>query len=104
MDADTRLQTGWHVIAETEEMPTIIDTVLALDQDRTYTRSELAEESGIPLKTLHLMDDVSVAVELGLLDRHEHEGEEVAYSVNGDSEVLAKARAFGEAVTDARSD
>jgi hypothetical protein len=104
MDGDTRLDTGWHVIAETEEMPTIIDTLLALDADRTYTRSELAEESGIPLKTLHLMDDVSVAVDLGMLDRHETEGEEVAYSVNADSTVLRRAREFGEAVSDARAE
>lgn len=102
MDGDTRLHTGWHVVAETEEMPTIIDTLLGLDDDRTYTRSELAEASGISLKTLHLMDDVSVAVELGMLDRHETDGEEVTYSVNADSEVLSKARAFGEAVTAAR--
>jgi hypothetical protein len=104
MDGDTRLHSGWHVIAETEEMPTIIDTILELDDDRTYTRSELADASDIPLKTLHLMDDVSVAVELGMLEKHDPEGEEVSYSVDPDSDVLAKARAFGEAVSAARSD
>jgi len=104
MEGDTRLHTGWHVVAEAEEMPTIIDTILTLDTDRTYTRSELAEASGIPLKTLHLMDDVAYAVEIGLLEKHEEDGEEVAYSVDADSEVLDTARAFGEAVSAARSE
>ena len=104
MDGETRLHTGWHVVAEAEEMPTIIDTILTLDADRTYTRSELAEASGIPLKTLHLMDDVAYAVELGMLEKHDDDGEEVAYSVDPDSEVLTAARAVGEAVSAARSD
>jgi hypothetical protein len=104
MEGDTRLHSGWHVVAEAEELPTIIDTVLSLDTDRTYTRSELAEASGIPLKTLHLKDDVAYAVELGMLAKHDDDGEEVAYSVNPDSDVLDAARAFGEAVSAARSD
>jgi len=104
MQEDTRSDTGWQVVAEAEEMATIIDTVLTLDPDRAYTRSELAAESGIPLKTLHLMDDVERAVEIGLLDERDPDGAERSYTVDEESEVFRTARAFGAAVADGRED
>lgn len=104
MQGDTTLDTGWEFVAEGEAVPTILDTLLRLDHDEELTRSQLATETGIPLKTLHLMDDVERLVELGLLEKRDPDGEETCFSVNADSEVLAKARAFGEAVSKHDSD
>lgn len=102
--SDTSPDTGWEFVADNDEVAAIIDTALTMDTDEVYSRSELADMTGIPLKTLHLMDDVEQVVDLGVLDKHENEGEEVAYSVNEDCAVLTKAREFGDAVLSARSD
>ncbi|MFB6084559.1 MAG: hypothetical protein ABEJ94_09975 [Halorientalis sp.] len=102
MQSDVQTDGGWGFVADHDSMATIIDTVLDLDPGATYTRSELADETGIALKTLHLMDDVDGVVDLGLLDEHDPEGEEVYYTVNEDSDVLAAAREFDRAVEDAR--
>lgn len=104
MQGETTPETGWAFIADNDEVATIISTALGMEADRTYSRSELAEKTGIALKTLHLMDDVEHVVELGVLDKHQSDGEEVAYSVNEDSTVLEKAREFGDAVTAAKAD
>lgn len=98
MQEDSSNETGWSFVANGDSIATIIDTLLRLDPGETYSRSELAEETGIPLKTLHLMDDVERAVELGMLEKHDVDGEEVRYTVNGDSEVLERARSFDDAV------
>lgn len=98
MQGDTTAETGWQFVAEGDEVASIIDTVLRLDSDRTYSRSELADETGIALKTLHLMDDVDQVVELGILEKHDAEGEEVSYSINPESEVYDAALQFSEAV------
>jgi hypothetical protein len=100
MQGDARAETGWQFVAEGEEVASIIDTLLGLDPERTYSRSELAEETDIPLKTLHLMDDVDNVVALGMLEKHDAEGEEVSYSINPDSPVYEAARAFSDAVRD----
>ncbi|MFD1587460.1 hypothetical protein ACFR9U_10725 [Halorientalis brevis] len=104
MQGDTTAETGWAFVADNDEVATIINTALTMEEGETYSRSELAEMTGIALKTLHLMDDVEHVVELGILEKHQSEGEEVAYSVNEDSTVLEKAREFGDAVTAAQSD
>ena len=104
MQGDTTAETGWAFIAGADEIPTIINTALSMEADERYTRSELAEETGIPLKTLHLMDDVEHVIDLGVLEKHDSDGEEVSYSVNTDSKVLQTARKFGDAVTAAQSD
>lgn len=104
MEGDTTTAMGWAFIADTDEIPTIISTALRMDANERYTRSELAEETGIPLKTLHLMDDVEHVIDLGVLEKHDTDGEEVSYSVNSDSEVLQTAREFGDAVATAQSD
>jgi hypothetical protein len=102
MQSDTRADSGWGFVADHDSMATIIDTLLDLDPEETYTRSELADETGIALKTLHLMDDVDGLVDLGMLDEHHPEDEEVYYTVNADSPVLDAAREFERAVEDNR--
>ena len=102
MESDSQAGAGWEFVAEHESVATIIDTLLDLDPGGPYTRSELAAETGIALKTLHLMDDVDGVVELGLLDRHDPDGEEVYYTVNADSDVLGAAREFDRAVAQQR--
>jgi len=97
-DTDVHPETGWSFVAEGESVATIIDALLRLDPQETYTRPELAAETGLPLKTLHLLDDVEGVVELGMLEKHDPDGAEVRYSINADSDVLAKAREFDEAV------
>jgi predicted transcriptional regulator len=104
MQGDSTSETGWTFIAESDEVGTIIDTILQLDPDETYSRSELAEKTDIPLKTLHLMDDVKEVVDIGLLEKHDAEGEERHYSINEDSEVFEMARKFGRSVTAARDE
>jgi len=104
MDSDVASETGWHVVAEGEEVATIIDAVLRLDPGREYSRSELAEETDIPLKTLHLLDDVESVVDLGMLEKHDPEGGEVRFTVDTDSDVYAAAQAFGAAVRDQHID
>ncbi len=98
MQSDTRADSGWGFVAEHDSVATIIGTLLELDPEETYTRSELADETGIALKTLHLMDDVDGVVDLGMLDKHHPEDEEVYYTVNADSPVLEAAREFDRAV------
>jgi hypothetical protein len=95
--------TGWAALAEYDEVTTLIDTLLGLDPDETYTRAELADESGITLKTLHLRDVVAFAVDIDLLEPVDANGEAVRYSVNTDSEVFELAGAFGEAVSESRN-
>ncbi|WP_299262235.1 hypothetical protein [Halorientalis sp.] len=97
MQRDSRADSGWEFVAEHDSVATIIDTLLDLDTDETYTRSELADETGIALKTLHLMDDVDGVVELGMLDKHHPEDEEIYYTLNADSSVLEAAREFERA-------
>jgi hypothetical protein len=104
MQGDSTAETGWSFVADTDELATIISTVLTLDEDEIVSRSELASNADIALKTLHLSDDIEHLVELGVLEKHDAEGEEVSFSVNPDSDVLRTARQFGEAVATARSE
>lgn len=104
MSGDTSGGTGWTVVADSETVPRLIDGLLELDPAATYTRSELAEATGVSLKTLHLTDDLATAVELGVLEKHETAEGQVAYSINEDSTVLDRAREFSEAVVAAQSD
>ncbi|MFB6163525.1 MAG: hypothetical protein ABEJ31_00020 [Haloarculaceae archaeon] len=101
MQRDRTRRTGWALLADGDSLPAIIDALLRLEADATLTRSELAAETDVSLKTLHVMDDLDLAVDLGLLDRRDPDGGEVRYTVNGDSEVLALARELGAAVADA---
>jgi hypothetical protein len=104
MQGDPQSETGWGFVAENDEVATIISIALTMEEGQTYSRSELAERTEISLKTLHLMDDVEHVVDLGMLEKHDADGEEVAYSINADSDLLEKAREFGDAVTAARSE
>lgn len=96
-------ETGWELVAQRDEAPTLFRAVLELDSDVEYTRSEIADAAGVPLKTLHLADTIEDFVEIGLLDKVDSGGEssEVRFSLNPDSDVLAAARDFDEAVTGA---
>lgn len=101
MERDATAEAGWSLIADGDSITTLIGGLLELDPDGAYSRSDLAEATGVPLKTLHLGDDVERIVDLGLLERHDPEGEEVFYTVDETSDILRQARAFGEAVAGA---
>lgn len=98
MQTDATPETGWSFVAEGDAVATVIDGLLRLDPEESYSRSELAAETDVSLKTLHLMDAVEDVVALGLLEKHDRDGAEVRYAVNEDSDVLAAAREFDEAV------
>jgi len=94
-------ESGWELVAQRDEASTLFRAVMELDSDTDYTRSEIADAGDVPLKTLHLADTMEDFVEIGLLDRVDSDGEnsEVRFSLNPDSDVLAAARDFDEAVT-----
>jgi len=90
---------GWRLVASKDEAAPLIATLVDLDPGREYTRSDLAEAADVPLKTLYLVETLEDLVAAGMLDRVEDgEDSEAVYVVDGDSEVLAAARAFDDAV------
>jgi len=93
---------GWTFVADSDGAAELLGTLVELDDD-TYTRSELSERSGVPLKTLYLDDLIGEFVDLGVLskadsraDGDEEEGEP-EYSVDADSALLDAAAAFDDA-------
>lgn len=100
---DSSTETGWEVIVDTEGVAPLLGACDDLDPDATYTRSDLAEATAVPLKTLYLDDAVDECVDLGVLERvADDDAGEARYRVDPDSEVLAAAAAFDDAVRDAR--
>lgn len=95
-------QSGWELVAAEDEAPAVITGLLAVDPDEEYTRSELAEAAGIPLKTLYLIDIFDDLESLGMLERVDEGEAEACYRIVGDSDVYQAAARFDEAVADAR--
>ena len=92
--------TGWGHVAEHDEAPAVIDAILLLEPGTAYTKTELSDAAGVPLKTLYLDGTLEHLVTMGFLEKHEAEGEETTYSVDQDSRVYETARGFDAAVAE----
>ena len=92
--------TGWGHVATHDDAPAVIDTLLRLDPADRYTKTELSDEAGVPLKSLYLDGTLDHLVEMGFLEKHAHEGEEVLFSVDTETAVFEAATAFDAAIAD----
>jgi len=97
-DANDEPETGWGHIASHDDAPAVIDTLLRLDPEQTYTKTELSDEAGVALKSLYLDGTLDHLVEMGFLEKHDDEGEEVVFSVDSDTDVFEAATAFDDAI------
>jgi len=94
-------ESGWAFVAETDGSARLMDALTELDPEETYTRTDIAETAGVPLKTLYLDGTVEECASLGLFDRVETDGEgEPRYRLDPDSEVYRAASRFDAAVGD----
>ena len=98
-DATDEPDTGWGHVATHDDAPAVIDTLLRLDRETTYTKTELSEEAGVALKSLYLDGTLDHLVDMGFLEKHGEEGEEALYSVDTDTAVFEAAVAFDDAVS-----
>jgi hypothetical protein len=91
---------GWRLIATRDEAAALVGAIVDLDSGREYTRSELADAADVPLKTLYLVDTLEDLVDVGILDRVDDSADdsEACYALDEDSDVLAAARAFDDAI------
>lgn len=90
--------TGWSFVADNDGAARLLGTVLELDPDDTYTKSDIASAADVPMKRLYLSDALAGLVEVGVLDAVD-DGEEATYEVDPESVVYQEAAAFGDAVT-----
>lgn len=93
-----RLDAGWKLVAENDGAALLLHAIVALDPDETYTKTELAESSGVTLKTLHLEGTLSALEGAGLLVRDDDQGGMVTFGIDPDSPMYAAAREFASAV------
>ena len=93
--------TGWAHVANHDKAATVIDTILRLDVEETYTKTALSEAAGVPLKTLYLDGTLEELVTVGLLEKHEAEGEETVFAVDDGSAAFEAAKAFDTAAATA---
>jgi len=102
---------GWEFIAEREGAAELLGALADLDDGDTYTKTEIAERTGVARKTLYLNDLVAECADLGLLAPVDTEGEsddagadgETQYRVVSDSDLLAATAAFDEAYRSQRT-
>jgi len=97
-------RSGWAHVAAHDGAAAVIDAALELDPADRYTKTELSDAAGVPLKTLYLDGTLEELVAVGLLEKHGDEGEETTFSVDDGSPVFEAARAFDDAVRDRQSD
>ncbi|MDS0282970.1 hypothetical protein [Haloarcula onubensis] len=97
-DANDDPETGWGHVASHDDAPAVIDTLLRLDPETTYTKTELSDEAGVALKSLYLDGTLDHLVEMGFLEKHADEGEELLFSVDSDTAVFEAAVAFDDAI------
>ena len=97
-DANDEPETGWGHVASHDDAPAVIDTLLRLDPETTYTKTELSDEAGVALKSLYLDGTLDHLVEMGFLEKHADEGEETLFSVDPGSAVFEAAVAFDDAI------
>lgn len=93
---------GWAFVADRDGAAKVLDALVELDPTETYTRSEVADQAGVPLKTLYLNDLLEEYVDLGVLTSNtgggeSPTGEETQYRVRPDSTLLDAAATFDDA-------
>jgi len=93
---------GWSLVAQHEEAAQLVGTLVDLDTDVVYSRSEIAEAADLPLKTLYLAETLEELAATDMLDRVDDpdDDSEACFRVNKDSDALAAARAFDAAVAE----
>jgi hypothetical protein len=96
--------TGWGHVASHDDAPKVIDTLLRLDPEERYTKTELSDEAGVALKSLYLDGTLDHLVDMGFLEKEDSDGEEALFSVDADSDVFAAAEAFDAAIADRLAD
>ena len=91
---------GWSLVAQHDGATELLGALVDLEPGEAYSRSELAERSGVPMKTLYLADTLETFADAGLLARVDdpEDDSEAAYVLPADSDALEAARAFEEAV------
>lgn len=89
---------GWSIVADNDGAAALISTIVQLDVNERYTRSDLADAAGVPLKELYLSDTLGELVTIGLLERVA-DADEATYVIEDDSEIYERALAFDAAVT-----
>ena len=99
-DANDDPETGWGHVATHDDAPAVIDTVLRLDPEATYTKTELSDEAGVALKSLYLDGTLDQLVEMGFLEKHADDGEEALFSVATGTDVFEAAAACDDAIAD----
>jgi Fe2+ or Zn2+ uptake regulation protein len=97
-DATDEPETGWGHVAAHDDAPAVIDTLLGLDPEATYTKTELSDEAGVTLKSLYLDGTLDHLVAMGFLQKHADEGEEILFSVDTETAVFEAAAAFEEVI------
>jgi len=97
--------TGWSLVATRDEAAQLLAGLVDLEADAVYAKSELAEASGVPMKTLYLTEFLADLEDLGVLARVESgdDDAETEFRLRGDSDVLAAAREFDRAVAAAQA-
>jgi hypothetical protein len=95
----TEPDTGWELVAADEHAADLVATLLELDREAVYTRSEIADRAGVPMKTLYLDETLEAFADAGMLERVESEETEPAFTVR-EGTPLAAAREFDDAVTE----
>jgi len=98
-------ESGWAVVAAEDEAASIIAGVLALDTDREYTRSELAD-ADVPLKTLYLLDTIDRLATAGMLERVDDETaeSEPRFVVDAESDLYRATVEFDETFAEQLAD
>jgi DNA-binding IclR family transcriptional regulator len=93
---------GWEMVAGEDEAAAVIAGLMDIDPDTEYTRSELADAVGLPLKTLYLieiLDDLEAAGMLERVDDVDAESE-ATFRLDNDSDVYEAARQFDRALAE----
>lgn len=92
---------GWELIAQEDEAAAVIAGLLEIEPDTEYTRSELADAVGLPLKTLYLIEILDTLETAGMLDRVDDvEAEsEACFKINSNSDIYEAAMEFGSTLS-----
>jgi len=90
---------GWQFVVEHEEMAPVLGALIQLDTGETYTRAELADAAGVPLKDLYLADTLAALADVGVLERIDGDGE-ARYAIDHQSTVYERAADFEQALAE----
>lgn len=90
---------GWRFVAEHEKMAPVLGAIVQIDTDETYTRAELADAAGVPLKDLYLADTLAALGDVGVLERVDGD-DESRYAIDHNSTVYERAADFEQALAE----